>query len=193
MNWKQSGALTGAVTLLALGATTVPGYLVEQWVDSGLQAGLIPMVGTPGTTASMYTSLVHVVEVGVPVLLGVGLGYTLARRLDDDELSGALRGVVGGSIVAVLLAATVPLSILSLGGGVGGTAGVVMYATVVLQHLITVSLLVTAGTGAGVVLDRYDLTAGDGVGPIDAEADTEPLSDNAATGVDEEQRTDPAH
>lgn len=193
MNRKQSGALAGAITLLALGASTIPGYLVEQWVDSGLRAGVVPMVGTPGTTVSVYTSLVNVVEIGVPVLLGVGLGYSLARRLDDDELSEALRAVAGGSIGTVLLAATVPLSLLSVGGGVGGVAGVVMYTTVVLQHLITVSLLVTAGTGAGVVLDRFDLTGGDGLWPVDAEADTEPPADNAATGADEEQRTDPAH
>ena len=192
MNWKQSGTLAGAVTLLPLGASTAPGYLVDQWVDSGPQTGLLPMVGTPGTTVSVYTSLVNVVEVGVPVLLGVGLGYYLARRLNADELSGALRAVAGGSIGAVLLAATVPLSFLSLGDGVGGTAGVVMYATVVLQHLITVSLLVCAGTALGVVLDRFDLTAGDGDRPVDAEPDIESPADNAATGADEEQRTDPA-
>lgn len=158
MNTKRIGALAGAVALLGLVASSVPGYLVSQWVDGGAQSGVVPTFGTVGVTVSVYTSVVGMVEVGVPVLLGVALGYRLARRLGDDDLNRALGAVAAGSVAALLLAATVPLAgVWSVGGGVTGVSGLLLYVFVVLQHLVGVSLLVTVGAAAGVALERFDL------------------------------------
>lgn len=160
MNASKIGALAGIAALLGLGASIVPSALLGRWVDAGAQAGSVPMLGTRGTSVAVYTSVVEMVGVLVTVGLGVGLGYWLARRMDDEDLRSALWAVAIGSGAALVIAATGPLVYGAWsvgGGGFSELSWLGLYLVVVFRHLVDVSLVLTVSTVAGAGFHRFDL------------------------------------
>lgn len=106
MDSRRISVVAAAVTVISMAARWGPGWLLGRQVDTWRQtgeSGLLPVLGSPGLSVSIYTYAIRTVELVVPLLVGVSLGVWLARRVESDELKTGLRAVAVGSgaIVAV--------------------------------------------------------------------------------------------
>lgn len=189
MNSNRIGAVAGVFAVVALLARTVPGILLSRWVGGDPGQGPVPLVGSVGVTVSAYSSVVDIVGVTVPVALGVGLGVWISRQGESREaVRPALRAVAVGTVVAVLLVAAVPAAMWSTPVD---TSGIGLFAIVVIQHLVSVSLLVTVGAFAGLALDRFEFGVDGDERPSAArERGTRP-SEESGAGQDRETGSAP--
>lgn len=153
MNSRRIGALAGVVSVLGLAIQHVPSVVLDRWISGGFEGGL-PMVGTTGQTVTVYNLVTESVGPLVTLLLALGLGYYVSRRLNmGHEYRRLGRAVAVGSLVSMVGVWAVLLY------GIQSTpldaSGALMSLAVFVQIVVTVSLVVTVGAFAGAALAHF--------------------------------------
>lgn len=189
MNARKIGILAGIVGAVSLVVQFVPGRLLGQWIDSGFQQELPLMFETVGTTVTVYNYLFDIFGLLVTVGLGLGLGYTVGRRIDvATEYRRFVGTVAAGSILSVVLGWGVIWSFFRPGPMDGGTVALMLL--VVSEWIVSVSLVVTVGALAGAALAGFRATDGSPARPTDADTPTETSTTDTTTDHDD-QHTQP--
>lgn len=155
MDEKKIGTAAGAVGALSLLVQFVPGWSLSQWSASGFQQKLPVMFGTVGQTFTTYKYLIDTAGPLVTVLLGIGLGYYVGKRIDLRADYRRFLGVVGvGSAVGVVI---LWAGIITFGRPLFplDSGDVLLLALSFAKMLVTVTLVVTVGAFAGAALAQF--------------------------------------
>lgn len=153
MNNRRIGVLAGVVSLLGLAVQHVPPIVLDRWITGGF-GGAMPMVGTVGQTVVVYTLIAESVGPLVTLLLALGLGYYVSRRLDMGHeyrrfvgavAVGSLVSIAGLWVVLLYGAQSTPLD----------GSGVLMSLAVLVRMIVTGSLVITVGAFAGAALAHF--------------------------------------
>jgi hypothetical protein len=153
MESKRIAVLAGVVGVLSAVVKVVPGIVLGSLFEQGFP-GWLPTFGTVGGTATLYSYGADIVGALLMVILAVGFGYYVNRRLD---LSHEYRQFCG----AVVAGTTVPLVvpwIIGIGAFVFGSFSgfsVLVTTAMVLRLFATVSLPVIVGIFAGAALGHF--------------------------------------
>ncbi|MEF8800985.1 MAG: hypothetical protein V5A38_13545 [Halolamina sp.] len=162
MNANRIGTVAGVMAIVTLLVSTVPAIVLRRWIGGDPGQGPVPLFGTVGITVSAYWSIVDIIGVVVPIALGIVLGVWIGRHDGTTgEMRRGLRAATIGSAVAVLLATAIPVVIWSAPADV---AGVGLFVVVV-QHLVSASLVVTDGAFAGAALEQFEFGSAGGKRP----------------------------
>lgn len=166
MNSRRVGVLAGVVSILGLAIQHIPSVVLDRWISGGFEGGL-PMVGTTGQTVTVYNLVTESVGPLVTLLLALGLGYYVSRRLDmGHEYRRFGRAVVVGSLVSMVGVWAVLLY------GIQSTpldaSGALVSLAVFVRIAVTVSLVVTVGAFAGAALAHFRMNEETPARPTDA-------------------------
>ncbi|WP_137285506.1 hypothetical protein [Halorussus salinisoli] len=165
MDNRRVGVLAGVVSVLGLAIQHVPSVILDRWISGGFD-GAMPMVGTAGQTVVVYNLVTESVGPLVTLLLALGLGYYVSRRLDmGHEYRRFGRAVAVSSLVSMVGVWAVLLY------GVQSTpldvSGVLVSLAVFVRIVVTVSLVVTVGAFAGAALAHFRTNEETPTRPID--------------------------
>lgn len=175
MNSRRVSAVAAVVTVLSMAGRWGPGGLLGQVIDGwveGTGPAVLPLFGTVGQTVLIYNDAIDVVQLFVPLALGVGLGVWLARSVRSEELRAGLRAVAVGSTAVVMLAI---IPVVVVWGGLDPT-DLAMALAMSLNLVVAGPVYITVAAAAGVTLESLGFFGGSdttsaGVEAADASAD----------------------
>ena len=154
MDTRSIGILAGVVSALSLFVQSVPRLLLDQWIDSGMQQKPPLMFGTAGMTVTVYNLLFNILGLLITIVLALGLGYVVGRRLNVlAEYRRFVGSVAVGSTLVVVLSGALILSSGSLASFDAGYVAVIFLEIV--RRVVSVSLVVTVGAVAGIALAHF--------------------------------------
>lgn len=171
---RRVGGLAGVVTLLILVARLGSNWIAS-WEETGEFPAWAPTFGTFGETMVLYDIGTEIIEPLVLILLAVGLGRQVGRRLDVAREYRRLVGAVAAGSTLVVAAWTILTWY--AGPPVSDGFDIVLVLGSLASAFVSTTLPITVGVLAGAALAYFER---------DATPPTQPSTANRGTAASED-------